>query len=327
MSDAKQAQSIKEWLDKHQISEDARDELLGILGEASQPTKHPEPEWVLRLNKYQRDNLAWLISLIGHGSWSDTGGVAPFKFAHTGDWVGEIGFMLDPRDKSINPNRSVEEIEKYIESWIHSRYDFTDKFRDQMHYAVKCDAHGKAVVVWRNGVFCEFRSSPSKGSGTGEKTIICVSCQNPWPGGMCAKCVNTYMTAPNPNSSAFADELFEAQPVVWLTRFSTDNMLYGLHSSRAEAEKVIEKCMTCGTLKPGVELTLDGPYVRHIQEVPDYDPIVDEKKPFTLNEWAASCKSEIDKYLVVFGENPNEFHSSSHSWDEWSKSFWHYMSF
>lgn len=68
------------------------------------------PTWNLKLDKYQRDNLAWLIGLIGHFSFAPAeGGVEPFTFANTGDWVGEIGFMLRPEDgKDIKPNMTRE---------------------------------------------------------------------------------------------------------------------------------------------------------------------------------------------------------------------------
>lgn len=43
--------------------------------------------WTLHLNKYQRDNLLWLLQLVRSGA---------LQFANTGDWTGEIPAMLVP---------------------------------------------------------------------------------------------------------------------------------------------------------------------------------------------------------------------------------------
>ena len=42
-------------------------------------------EWIIVLNKYQRDNLLWLLILARHGY---------IPAVATGDWVGEIPFLL-----------------------------------------------------------------------------------------------------------------------------------------------------------------------------------------------------------------------------------------
>ena len=85
--------------------------------------KIPEEAYLLILNKYQRDNLIWLIQMCGM-----PGGrfqVEPFQMANTGDWIGEIYWMLEPGDGEVSPpdsNKSHEEVRKAISesltNWI-----------------------------------------------------------------------------------------------------------------------------------------------------------------------------------------------------------------
>ncbi len=56
-----------------------------------------------------------------------------------------------------------------------------------------------------------------------------------------------------------------------------------------------------------------------------YDPIKDEKKEFTLDEFVALSKAEIDGYANTF-RGENDFHKAKHTWDEWFRSFHQYMS-
>jgi hypothetical protein len=83
-----------------------------------------EKRWTLTLNKYQRDNLLWLINAVG---WPYTPGkvesIGPFGLANTGDWIGEIGWMLKDDDDMLpvldeadRPNRSLEELRRLVES-------------------------------------------------------------------------------------------------------------------------------------------------------------------------------------------------------------------
>ena len=61
----------------------------------------------LKLNKYQRDNLLWLLTLVMEGD---------IPWANTGDWVGEIRWMLDPTTGTkpdMSPNLSLEEFRKF----------------------------------------------------------------------------------------------------------------------------------------------------------------------------------------------------------------------
>lgn len=72
------------------------------------PGDESKRRWVLVLNHYQRDNLLWLLNLVGYGAVSDdpaddgvqeknyghAGPVKPFDVANNGDWLGEISIML-----------------------------------------------------------------------------------------------------------------------------------------------------------------------------------------------------------------------------------------
>lgn len=71
--------------------------------------------WVLVLNPYQRDNLLWLLNLVGYGgkvddaeadktmarNYGNLPGVGPFQLANTGDWVGEVAIKLKEPDVFI----------------------------------------------------------------------------------------------------------------------------------------------------------------------------------------------------------------------------------
>jgi hypothetical protein len=84
--------------------------------------------WNIRLNKYQRDNLLWLFSIIGYPygeAGTLYGQVEPFHLANTGDWVGEIPNMLARPggkilldDNKDHPNTSTQELRTNIERWV-----------------------------------------------------------------------------------------------------------------------------------------------------------------------------------------------------------------
>lgn len=77
-------------------------------------------DYLLHLNRYQRDNLVWLIAACGYPAGGSTA-IPPFVFANSGDWIGEIGNMLDC-DKGVGtPNVSLAELTKSVEGWLHSR--------------------------------------------------------------------------------------------------------------------------------------------------------------------------------------------------------------
>jgi len=82
---------------------------------------HEGVRWVLVLNRYERDNLLWLLNLLGYGK----AGVEPFTIANTGDWVGEIAMMLaDPDDYSLDaeesgkPNLRTERVVELLGNWV-----------------------------------------------------------------------------------------------------------------------------------------------------------------------------------------------------------------
>lgn len=88
--------------------------------------------WLLLVNRYQRDNLLWLLNLAGYGfttAGHGEGGVVEharplggdagdFRYANTGDWNGEIALMLAHDDGCClisdrhgdRPNVSFEQI-------------------------------------------------------------------------------------------------------------------------------------------------------------------------------------------------------------------------
>jgi len=80
-----------------------------------------EPQyWTIKLNKYQRDNLAWLINAIGYpyDATAQNGPVEPFTCANTGDWVGEVFNMLKTVESEARPNKSIQELRKEIDHWL-----------------------------------------------------------------------------------------------------------------------------------------------------------------------------------------------------------------
>ncbi len=56
-----------------------------------------------------------------------------------------------------------------------------------------------------------------------------------------------------------------------------------------------------------------------------YDPVGDEKKELSLEEFAAAAKVELGDYVEVW-RGENEFHSGKHTWEEWMRTFLQYMS-
>jgi len=52
-------------------------------------------QWALNLDKYQRDNLLFLLNLCGAGGTKEPKlSTDPFNIMNTGDWLGEIVWML-----------------------------------------------------------------------------------------------------------------------------------------------------------------------------------------------------------------------------------------
>ena len=89
-------------------------------------------KWLLCLNRYQRDNLRWLLEEV------IMKGPQPFNLLNTGDWVGEIAWMLDheknseyadrqyvfrqtePRDTRDLPNKSLEQLRNELKNLLDS---------------------------------------------------------------------------------------------------------------------------------------------------------------------------------------------------------------
>jgi hypothetical protein len=77
----------------------------------------PDDRWLLKLNRYQRDNLLWLINACGMGGAKKS--VPPFTLANTGDWIGEIYWMLEGNSpEPTSPNRTVEELRQQVKDWM-----------------------------------------------------------------------------------------------------------------------------------------------------------------------------------------------------------------
>jgi hypothetical protein len=85
-------------------------------------------QWTLTLNKYQRDNLLWLINACGWPYfYTKDNAVEPFTLANTGDWIGEIGWMLADPDmtpkvepfirEGDRPNVSFDELRQRVAAW------------------------------------------------------------------------------------------------------------------------------------------------------------------------------------------------------------------
>jgi hypothetical protein len=101
------------------------------------------PTWVLTLNKYQRDNLLFLLNMCGYPGYDDGdrryAGVEPFTIVHNGDWLGEIALMLSKPlpegqfadqftegaetcliDAGDHPNTTIEEVRKRVAEFLAS---------------------------------------------------------------------------------------------------------------------------------------------------------------------------------------------------------------
>lgn len=87
--------------------------------------RNPPETWVLCLNRYERDNLLWLLNAIGY-PYGKTA-IEPFTLANTGDWVGEITQMLmkmegDKKtltiDSNDRPNMSLDDLQTWVNRWV-----------------------------------------------------------------------------------------------------------------------------------------------------------------------------------------------------------------
>lgn len=57
----------------------------------------------------------------------------------------------------------------------------------------------------------------------------------------------------------------------------------------------------------------------------NHDPFENETTKYSLEDFVAVAKAELDKYLVEW-KDVNAFHKEPHTWDEWFRSFLQYMS-
>ena len=60
-------------------------------------------------------------------------------------------------------------------------------------------------------------------------------------------------------------------------------------------------------------------------ETLQYDPIGDEHKLFTLDEWVDTLCSEVRHYGIEW-RGSNRYHVEKHTWSEWMGTFARYMS-
>ncbi len=76
--------------------------------------------WKLELNEYQRNNLLWLLNLIGT-PYPHAQSVQPFDLANTGDWVSELVTMLRDKDGNMISKESIEsvgDIQRAVDNWV-----------------------------------------------------------------------------------------------------------------------------------------------------------------------------------------------------------------
>lgn len=57
----------------------------------------------------------------------------------------------------------------------------------------------------------------------------------------------------------------------------------------------------------------------------DHNPIEDELKQYSLEEFIETAKAELDKYQEEF-KGANDFQKGKHTWNEWPAAFARYMS-
>jgi hypothetical protein len=76
--------------------------------------QYRQPEWVLRLNSYQRDSLLFVFNLMGYPYGK---AVEPFSFLNDGDWVAEIGYMLDDSQTVFPKQEGIAYLREMILAW------------------------------------------------------------------------------------------------------------------------------------------------------------------------------------------------------------------
>jgi len=92
---------------------------IDLASSSAAPFGEPKT-WTLVLDEYQRNNLLWLLNLVGY-PYGNVHATEPFHLANTGDWVGEIVLKLaDSSGSLLNPksNVAVENVRKNVNTWI-----------------------------------------------------------------------------------------------------------------------------------------------------------------------------------------------------------------
>lgn len=57
----------------------------------------------------------------------------------------------------------------------------------------------------------------------------------------------------------------------------------------------------------------------------DYDPVQDDKKSFTMKEFAQILKDSVDEYVKDL-DGANDFTKNKHTFNEWMATFHRFMS-
>lgn len=82
--------------------------------------------YTITLNRYQLDNLRWLIRLTGYPHGKDAHKVEPFQWADSGDWLGELYWKLRdvaPDVENDEPNRTPSEMKRLVTLWVVDQCD------------------------------------------------------------------------------------------------------------------------------------------------------------------------------------------------------------
>jgi|SRR5579872_1419247 len=111
----------KKWRDQAVMpgyTDDSRQTLYECANEldeaiAQHKPAPPDGTWELTLNKYQRDNLMWLIGLCGY-PYPENEPIGDFPLANTGDWLGEVYNPLAPGG-DVSPNISRQSVQDRID--------------------------------------------------------------------------------------------------------------------------------------------------------------------------------------------------------------------
>lgn len=102
--------------------------------------KNPEPAnyFLLDLDRYQRDNLVWLLKAVGYSTDPKAPKcVEPFGYANTGDWVGQIASQLDCHKGVGTPLLTEDELRSQVAGWLEHKKDEAEESDDEATVTVK----------------------------------------------------------------------------------------------------------------------------------------------------------------------------------------------